>query len=328
MVVLVVGANGQLGAQCTQELMARGHAVRGSVRVLERGEALARAGVELVRADLGDPDGLSAALAGVDSVIVTANPAVPRAGEDPEAVHAGMSRLVDDAATAGVRRLVLVSLPSTPLDDQIPFVRHRRLLEERVAAAGYEHVVVRFPPFMECWLALVGSAIPLRGEPFATVGRPSPFLRAFRRLTGSVIEDRGIMLVPGRASNRNSFIAEDDVARACVAAVERPDAANRTYEVGGPEVLTWADVAATYERVLHRKVRIVSTPAGAYAAAASLLAPVAKVPAATMALNRLIAATEAPSPPGGGLLDPAGMLTVRAFLDAKAALPEALPTVA
>jgi uncharacterized protein YbjT (DUF2867 family) len=329
MVVLVVGANGQLGARCAAALMSRGHDVRGSVRVLDRGKALARIGVDVVQGDLSAREGLAKALVGVDTVLVTANPVVPRAGDRPEAVYAGLLRLVDDAGAAGVRRVVLVSVPKTPLDGAVPTVRHRRRMEERLGAAGYEHVVLRFPPFMECWLALVGSSIPLRGEPFATVGRPSPFLRRFRALTGSSIEGHGVMLVPGRPTNRNAFIAGQDVAAACVEAVERPEVANRVLEIGGPEVLTWLDVASLYEEVLHRRVRVMSTPTAVYAAASSALTPVAKVPAATMALNRLLAGTETPwSPGGGGLLDPTTMGTVREFLHAKAALSEALPEVA
>jgi uncharacterized protein YbjT (DUF2867 family) len=326
MVVLVVGANGQLGARCVGELVSRGHTVRGTVRALERGQALEGTSVELVEADLTSAEGLSAALAGVDSVVVTANPTAPRAGDDPEAVYAGLLRLVDDSDAAAVRRLVLASVPTTSIDDLVPLPRHRRQIEARMSAARCEDVVLRFPPFMESWLALIGSSIPLRGEPFATISRPSPFLRTFRSWTGTLVEDRGVMLVPGRATNRNAFLAVRDAAAACVEAVERPDAAGRVYEVGGPEVLTWAEVAATYEQILGRRVRVVTTPAGVYAAVSAMLAPLAAVPAATMALNRLLAASEtAWSPGGGGLLDPGTMLTVHGFLETKAALPAGRP---
>ena len=328
MVVLVVGANGQLGARCCAELLGRGHAVRGSVRALERGRSLAEAGVELVEADLASPEGLSAACDGVDTVILTANAVVPRAGDDQTAVQRGILRLVDDAASAGVRRVVVTSLPRTPVDEQLPLARWRRELEQRLASASFEHVILRLPPFMEAWLALVGSSIPLRDEPFATIGRPSPFLRRFRGLTGTLVEDRGLMLVPGSAATRNAFIGIRDVAIACAEAVGRPDAANRTFEVGGPEVLTWTEVAAIFERILHRRVRILSTPAAVYAVAAKVLAPVGQVPSATMALNRLVAVAETPwTPGGGGLVDPAGMVTVSQFLETKAALPASLPTV-
>jgi hypothetical protein len=221
-----------------------------------------------------------------------------------------------------------VSVPRTGLDHQVPLVRGKNRLESLAAASELQDVVLRFPPFMESWLALVGSELPLRGEPRATIGRPSPFLRAFRRVSGSTVERRGLMLVPGSPDNRNAFISVGDVARACVEAVERPEAAGVDLEVGGPEVLSWRDVATIYGDVLGRRVRTVSTPAGVYAAAASALRPVAAVPSATLALNRLIAASQTPwSPGGGGLLDPASMTTVRGFLSAKAALPAGLPRV-
>ncbi|HET6967641.1 MAG TPA: hypothetical protein VFI44_05160 [Ornithinibacter sp.] len=189
-------------------------------------------------------------------------------------------------------------------------------------------MILRFPPFMECWLALVGSSLPLRGEPNATIGRPSPFLRRFRRATGSMVEARGMMLVPGPTSHRQAFIAVPDVAAACVAAVSRADLGGRTIEVAGPEVLSWVDVAETFSRVLGRRVRAVSTPAGVFAVAAAVLRPVAPVPSRTMALNRFMGASETVwEPPGGGLVDPSTMTTVEEFLGRKAALPAALPVV-
>jgi uncharacterized protein YbjT (DUF2867 family) len=97
-------------------------------------------------------------------------------------------------------------------------------------------------------------------------------------------------------------------------------------EIGGPEVLTWQQVATTYSDVLGRRVRTLTMPALAYEAAAKALAPVAAVPAATMALNHFMAATDTPLEPGGpGVLDPQQMTTVREFLAEKAALSSTRP---
>ena len=328
MTVLVVGANGQLGALCARALAAQGYAVRGSVRDHARADGLDLGGAEVVEVDLTGGASLDPLLDGVDSVVLTANSAVPRAGDDPGRLHDALVRLVYVAGTRGVQRVVLPSLPVTPVDAKVPLTVERRRLEEEVRSAVPGSVILRFPPFMECWLALVGSALPLRGEPNATIGRPSPFLRQFRRATGSVVEQRGIMLVPGPTSRRQAFIAEADAAAACVAAIGRPELAGRTLDVGGPEVLTWDDVAGIFSRVLGRPVRAVSTPVGVFAVASAVLRPVAEVPSRTMALNRHIGAADAPWPPGGGLVDPASMTTVEAFLKAKLALPDALPTVA
>jgi uncharacterized protein YbjT (DUF2867 family) len=326
--VVVVGANGQLGARCCGKLLSSGHEVRAVVRTQERGERVASMGAQVVLGDLAAPDGLGEQLAGVDAVVITANPVVPRAGDDPASVEAGLLRLVDDAAASGVRRVVLASIPDTGAPNPPPMVVSRRRLEQHVLERVPESVIPRFPPFMEVWIAMVGSSLPLRGEESATLGRPSPFLRMFRRGTATLVEDRGLMLVPGSPDIRNAFIAIDDVAEVCLRAVQDPALGGRIVDVAGPEVLTWRDVAATYQQVLGRPVRILSTPAPVYAVAAAALRPLATVASQAMALNHFIAATETNwSNAGGGILDPREMTTLHDFLTAKAALPATLPTV-
>lgn len=328
MTVLVVGGNGQLGAACCAELVARRIPVRASVRDPARADGLPSR-VDLVSLDLGDVHRqVSAALAGVDTLILCANSAAPRRGERPAAVEAGMAVLVDEAAALGVRRVVLPSVPVTDVDQRVPVARARRALERRLEESGIDSWVLRLPPFMEVWLALVGSSLPLRGEPYATVGRPSPFLRRFRSVTGTLVEDRGRMLVPGSASSRNAFIAIADAARACVEASQHPDRASGPLEVAGPEVLSWQEVAETFARVLGRPVRVSATPGAVYAVASVVLRPFGEVPARTMALNRYAAAIEtAWTTAGGGLVDPASMTTVEQLLRAKVALPAILPEV-
>jgi nucleoside-diphosphate-sugar epimerase len=210
----------------------------------------------------------------------------------------------------------------------VPAIRAKRHLEHRLASRSAESWILRFPPFMESWFALVGSSLPLRGEQHATIGRPSPFLRRFRAVTGSLVEDRGLMLVPGPPTHRHAFISVHDAARACVAAAVQdgpPPAA--PLEVGGPEILSWRDVAALFAEVLHRRVRVVATPPPVYAAVSRVLEPVAPVPSRTMALNFSLGRSESPyAVPGGGLVDPATMLTAEEFLRRKAALsPDLIP---
>jgi uncharacterized protein YbjT (DUF2867 family) len=327
MTVLVVGGNGQLGAAICDGLLERGRPVRASVRSLDRGAFLRDRGIDVVLLDLASGQGQEEALADVDTVVLSANSAVPRAGDDPAAVEAGLARLVADAGARGVERIVLPSVPTSSVDQQVPLVAARRRLEQQVREAVPQCCILSLPPFMEAWLALVGSSLPLRGEPHATIGRPSPFLRTFRRATGTLVETRGVMLVPGPVGAENAFISVRDAARASVEAVCRAEPTSEV-DVAGPQVLTWRDVAEVFERVLGRKVRVLSTPAAVYAAAARLLAPVAEVPARTMALNRYLASAATPWPDaGGGLVPAATMTTVEEFLRHKASLPSALPSV-
>jgi uncharacterized protein YbjT (DUF2867 family) len=82
-----------------------------------------------------------------------------------------------------------------------------------------------------------------------------------------------------------------DAARV-LTAVAVTDTVSGPVEVGGPESLSWTDVAEIYGRVLGRRVRVVSQPAALFAVLQRLFAPVAPSLAGIMGLNRLMAVSE------------------------------------
>jgi uncharacterized protein YbjT (DUF2867 family) len=214
-------------------------------------------------------------------------------GDSHEGLSRGYAELISRARAAGVERFVYASVPDTPLDAVVPMIRDKRRVEELLAASGMSYAAVRMPPFIEVWLALVGSSLPLRGETRATVQRPYGFLRRFRGVTGRSVEHRGVMVLPGPASTRNAFISVHDAARVMVAAVDAVDLSGPV-DVGGPEVLTWTDVARIFGDVLGRPVRIRSTPEAGFALAQRALARVAPSASNIMGLNRLLATSETP----------------------------------
>jgi uncharacterized protein YbjT (DUF2867 family) len=291
-VILVVGATGQVGSRVVQTLRAQGEPVRAMVRDPATAADLAATGAELAVADLGRPETLDAPLHGVAAVVATANAVAPiRPGDSAAIVDTGYAELVRRAERAGVSRFVLGSVPITPLDEGVPVAYTKRRTEQLLAESGLSWLSLRMAPFTEVWLALVGSEIPLRGERRATLARAYPTLRRFRRITGRTVERRGVMLVPGRSSARQAFLSVDDAARGLAAAV-RKETGDGPVDLGGPESLSWTDIARIYERVLDRRVRVISQPAAAFGAGQRLLAPVAPSLAGVMALSRLIATSE------------------------------------
>ena len=225
-------------------------------------------------------------------MVATANAVAPtRPGDTADAVDAGYAELVRRAERAGVARFVLASVPVTEFDDQVPVARTKRRTEQLLAESGLSWLSLRMPPFSEVWLALVGSELPLRGEERATLGRAYATLRRFRRVTGRTIERHGVMVVPGPASARQAFLSVHDAAAGLAAAV-RSETGDGPVDLGGPEVLSWTEVAGIYERVLGRRVRIVSQPAAAFAVAQRVFAPVAPSLAGVMGLNRLMATSQ------------------------------------
>ncbi len=323
--VLVVGASGQLGTAVVLQLRASGHAIRAFVRPVSPRGALEGSGAELAFGDLRDAGSLEAACRGVETVVATANAVVPRGPASfEETEERGYRNLIGACRSTGVRRLVFMSVPVTPLDFGVETFRIKRVIEAEIQKSGIPSTIFRGSLFMDDWFALMGSSIPLRGAESHTLRRPFWFSKAFLGMVGHLIERHGLALVPGSGRARHAFVALDDVAAFLAGAADLSGTESTIHEIGGPEVLSWDDAVAVFARVLGRPVRALHTPAGFYRATAALLDPFSSAAANLMAMSRLAAVTDTPYSTGG-LAQVFGITLTSAeqFLRRKLALPEA-----
>jgi uncharacterized protein YbjT (DUF2867 family) len=320
--VLVVGASGQLGTRVVQQLSAARRPVRALVRPTSKQDHLRLPGVELMHGDLRQPDTLHAACRGAGAVIATANAVAPLHGSSFAAVEdRGYADLIAACQRNGCGRFVLISVPVTAQDQAVPLFRYKRLVEQRLQASGLDHAVLRAGPFMDDWFALIGSRLPARGDPAALIHRPWGFLQTFMGAVGDLIEQRGIAVVPGPASTRHHFIAIDDVAQYLIRATDHPAAQGAVLEVGGPQALSWAEVAALYAQVLGRPVHTVSTPGAVFRMQQLLMRPFSQAASNIMGLNWVAARTMPINDPGHAATFGIRLTTAEQFLRAKAALP-------
>ena len=118
MTTLVTGGSGYIGAMLVRELGEAGHEVRVLDSLLHSQEEIAaeqeRAGVEVVRGDIRDPDARRRALDGADAVVhlaaIVGDPACARDPQVSDEVNVQATEsLVADAGAAGVERLVFAS---------------------------------------------------------------------------------------------------------------------------------------------------------------------------------------------------------------------------
>ena len=188
-------------------------------------------------------------------------------------------------------------------------------------AEGPDLTVARASPFMETWLPQLGSRLPLRGSEQATVDRGFWLTRVAGATTQTSLDRFGIALVPGDGSARHAFIAVDDVAGALAAAATAAGALGDELRLGGPEALSWREVAALFGRVLDRRIRTVrqpTTPARVLAAALRWISPATSH---LLVAQHLVATIDSAYPPADArrLLgrDPA---SVEAFLRRRLAL--------
>jgi uncharacterized protein YbjT (DUF2867 family) len=288
---LVIGATGQLGTAIVRKLLEQGQPVRALVRRTAEYRHLEEAGADLAFGDLRDPASLDAACRGVDVAISTATAISPgRGGGDLKAVDdAGYGNLVEACRRQGVRQFMFTSFPPGPLDDSVGLARSKRRTEKRLRESGIAYTIFQLGMFADIWPALLGSRIPERGAEASSLARPFWFLRFFRKVTGDMIDQKGKASVPGSADTRVSFITIDDAASIMANAAGHPDAMNQVFQVGGPEVLTWAETVDVFSRVLERPIKPSYAPAGVFRGMQLILSPFSRSAASVMGLNWITA---------------------------------------
>ncbi|MCO1653470.1 SDR family oxidoreductase [Pseudonocardia humida] len=219
---LVIGATGYVGARLVPRLLAEGRAVRCLVRDPAK---LARLGwddrVDARIGDLADPAAVADACSGVDAVfyLVHSMDGPAFAERDREAAS-GLARA---ARTAGVARVVYLGglQPPGPASAHLS---SRREVGEVLVAEG--------PP-----TAVLQAGI--------VVGAGSASFEMIRNLAG-LARLGPVLPLPDRAWNRVQPIGVDDVLHHLLAALELPSGVSGTFDIGGPDVLTYRELVAGF----------------------------------------------------------------------------------
>jgi uncharacterized protein YbjT (DUF2867 family) len=240
-VILVTGGTGFVGPKIVHGLRERDLPVRSLVRrPSDRSAAmLASWGAELVQGDMGDAAGLRRATEGAEVVV---HLVAIRQGSDEDfrrVMEQGTRDLVAAAKDAGVRRFVLMSALGTSEQTRnlVPYYRAKWEMEQAVSASGIEHVIFR-PSFV-----------------FARDGGILPTFRRLARIAP-------VTPIIGSGKQRIQPIWVDDVAAYFAEAVDKPEAANRTFELGGPDAVTWNEFWERLKRALGQRRPSVHVPMG------------------------------------------------------------------
>jgi len=222
-VILVTGGTGFIGPKVVHALRAEDKPVRCLVRRPESAGQLRTWGCELVQGDVTDPESVRRAVDGCDAVIHLVAIIVGSPDEFDRVMTRSTQSLVAAAEEAGARRFVLMSALGTSdaTKDLTPYYRSKWEMERAVAESALEHVVFR-PSFV---FGPDGGALPT-------------FMRLVRYLPA--------IPVMGSGRTRLQPIWVEDVASYFCQAVDLPAAANRTFEIGGPDAVSWNEL---YDRI-------------------------------------------------------------------------------
>jgi len=223
-VILVTGGSGFVGRHVVQALLAGGKDVRALVRDPKKSDSL---GCELVEGDMTDEASLRRAVEGVEAVIHLVAVRQGKEEKFQRVMVQGGRDLVDAASAAGVRRFVLMSALGTSEEnkDLVPYYRAKWDVEQLVTGSGIDHVIFR-PSFI--------------------FGRDGGIIPTFRRL----VKLTPVTPIIGSGARRVQPIWIDDMAAYFVKALDLEAARNRSFEIGGPEPVTWNEFWARFRRAL------------------------------------------------------------------------------
>ena len=239
--ILVTGGTGFIGPRVVKALRGRDLRVRALVRSpsAEAAATLAAWGAELVPGDMTEPEALRRAVDGCDAVIhLVAIRQGPRE-EFQRVMEEGTRDLVAASRAACVRRFVLMSALGTTEEtkDLVPYYHAKWDQEQTLREAGIEHVIFR-PSFV-----------------FANYGGILPTFRKLARLTP-------VTPIIGSGQQRIQPIWIDDVAAYFAASVDRPEAANRIFELGGPDAVSWNEFWQRLKKALGQRRPSLHVPVG------------------------------------------------------------------
>jgi uncharacterized protein YbjT (DUF2867 family) len=224
--LLVTGGSGFTGRQLLLQAVADGHEVLALARSAPAADVVRRCGAEPVPGDLDDPASLDEAFAqGADALV---NIASLGFGHAPAIVSA--------AEDAGLRRAVFVS--TTAVATSLPAASKgvRLAAEDTIQRSSLEWTIVR---------------------PTMIYGLPGD--RNLSRLL-QLLRRTPVVPLPGGGRRLQQPVHVQDLAAALLGAVSAPAAPGRTYDVAGPEPLTFRELLLTAARAVGRSPRILPVP--------------------------------------------------------------------
>lgn len=256
--VAIFGGPGFVGSFLVDALIAAGHEPSLMVRLGSERKVRQAERCRLVAGNLSSTTAIDATLENCDAVIYSVGilKESPKQGITFEELqYNGVVRVAESAKTRGISRFLLMSANGAK-STGTPYQETKFRAEEHVRASGFD--VTIFRPSV------------IFGEPR---GRMEIGTQLYAEMISPPIPAVGFFTGwrPYRGAVAMSPVHVEDVAQAFLTALRESSTIGKTYVLGGPEVLSWAEMLRRIARTVGRKKWILPMPIGIMKLAAALL---------------------------------------------------------
>jgi uncharacterized protein YbjT (DUF2867 family) len=234
--VLIVGATGYVGGRLARKLMENRCNFRALGRSLEKLSSrpwAASPGVSLVKGDVGDYPSLIQAMTGCRAAYYLVHSMGPGQKNYAEIDRNAAANMARAAAECGLERIIYLGGLGDARDESLS-----------------EHLRSR----LEVATVLREGPVPVTFFRAAVIlGSGSASFEIIRSLT----ERLPVMITPRWVRTECQPIAISNVVEYLAACLGKPETTGQTYEIGGPDILTYGELFQTYAREAGLKPRVI-----------------------------------------------------------------------
>jgi uncharacterized protein YbjT (DUF2867 family) len=223
-IILITGATGKTGGEVAHQLADARLPFRALIRNVDKGRAVKALGAKIIVGDIGDKAALQRAMEGVDKAFLV----LPN--DEQQLVLE--KQFIDAAVAAHVGHLVyLSSLESVP-ESKNPITQNHVAAETYLRESGLTWTIIR----------------------------PTFFMQMFEGMAARIKEAGKIVMPAGKGTVSTTDIRDVGEVIVDVLTDNSGEHANQSYDLTGPELLTFSEIADRFSQVLGRKIEYVDQP--------------------------------------------------------------------